>query len=902
MSNPDHVEFWNVVFDSLNFRLANLKEQSCFCTASPTHYTNIHLEFVPNYVEIQDNYGWDHSNDLDQTNTFSGTKAYLDYINDLVESQPGHEPGFDVHITTEGPIWDAYVANNGTLPIWDLGYESDYGGVWYSDFPTYDLDKPAFWHAPDLYLWYQNASDHLASNNIEVEYLPFVAKSFLHEYGHYLGLIHRDACDINIMQKASGKRYSFCGCQVRTIYKAIMAQNIRKYVICEELEDYLIVVDSDEKWKNKMRVFGDIIIEENASLTITCELQMPENKRIIVQRGGKLIVDGGLINGCGEYWGGIHVEGGNVDFDVRLSDAIIEDAKTAVSMYPPNISWPLVTAYGNGILLAETSTFNDCDRIAEFFAFKPSQNHSQISGCTMNGGKHAVTNWNCHGIDVSDSYFYDIKVNSIQTINGSFDITGNEFHSAEQDIVILDVYTGISSWIQDNKFYGDNIGLLADGTSYAPNYIFNNDFQTGQIDVFMDGINHFFIEKNDFSAPKGAVSVSGGNNPNRIDLNTFDNNITGIFTQDKNFELSFQGNCFQTTDFDAYIDGSITDFIGSPELEAGNCFTHGTTADIGGDMQFFTYYLFEDNEVNCKDVLNQGNFDVSPLTFPNNDYVQCGSELPNSPVPTWDICNPERNLSEANTAFQQVQVLLNNIPNDLNLTEDEKIALLDKYTRCLNRVRGILAELLLESEDLVSLRALYASEDTFDARIATFSSYLFENDLTSAETYLSSMIVNGEEESDFKFVQGLYLDRLNQGPSYNLSVVDEESLYTIALKSHPYAAYGRSLYYFLSGQLVISELVEQQQGGEFRSAVNATGMPHIHLYPNPSNSNIIVKTVGYEQLGVVVLSMQGKEMLAISDALQKNVISTGDWPQGVYIVEVREKGKLVYKEKLVINK
>jgi hypothetical protein len=54
----------------------------------------------------------------------------------------------------------------------------------------------------------------------------------------------------------------------------------------------------------------DIEVKAGATLTIKCELYMPKHGKITVRKGGKLIIDGGLIsNLCGTTWRGIIVEG-----------------------------------------------------------------------------------------------------------------------------------------------------------------------------------------------------------------------------------------------------------------------------------------------------------------------------------------------------------------------------------------------------------------------------------------------------------------------------------------------------------------------------------------------------------------------------------------------------------------
>ncbi|MCW5922885.1 MAG: hypothetical protein KIS77_11110 [Saprospiraceae bacterium] len=116
ISNPDHMDYWERIFTEANGRLEQLLQENCGCQTVPTHYGNIHVEFVPNYVEVRDNFAWDHNNDPDPN---AGTiwvnsydKPYLNYIHALAEQAPGYQTGFDLIITTDGPDYNTYVYDN----------------------------------------------------------------------------------------------------------------------------------------------------------------------------------------------------------------------------------------------------------------------------------------------------------------------------------------------------------------------------------------------------------------------------------------------------------------------------------------------------------------------------------------------------------------------------------------------------------------------------------------------------------------------------------------------------------------------------------------------------------------------------------------------------------------------
>ncbi|MBK7800030.1 MAG: hypothetical protein IPJ53_13075 [Saprospiraceae bacterium] len=74
----------------------------------------------------------------------------------------------------------------------------------------------------------------------------------------------------------------------------------------------------------------------------------------------------------------------NSDFDVKfMNNAVIENtAVAAVSMFAPE-SIPIIWGYGNGILHAENTTFNNVRRIVELMSWTPLPNSSYIRNCTQ---------------------------------------------------------------------------------------------------------------------------------------------------------------------------------------------------------------------------------------------------------------------------------------------------------------------------------------------------------------------------------------------------------------------------------------------------------------------------------------------------------------------------------------
>ncbi len=165
-----------------------------------------------------------------------------------------------------------------------------------------------------------------------------------HEIGHSLTLAHtwrsNDGCDdtplhVNCwgpdkndpncdgLDKASNNmmdtnlwRAAITPCQIGKVHYKLATENSaqRKKLVptwCTYKPEATIRIQTGEHivWNSAKDLEGDIVIEKEASLTLQCLLSLPENAKISVQTGGKLLLDGGTItNRCGQKWQGIEVE------------------------------------------------------------------------------------------------------------------------------------------------------------------------------------------------------------------------------------------------------------------------------------------------------------------------------------------------------------------------------------------------------------------------------------------------------------------------------------------------------------------------------------------------------------------------------------------------------------------
>lgn len=123
-------------------------------------------------------------------------------------------------------------------------------------------------------------------------------------------------------------------------------------------------ISSDTTWTDSTVVNYTINIDSGACLTISAYVAFAPETRFIVNRGGKLIIDGGhLTKACPELWNGLEVFGQDTSqlmesyFGVVIvkNKALIENAKIGIANYCT--VGDTTNEYNGGIIRAEFSTF-----------------------------------------------------------------------------------------------------------------------------------------------------------------------------------------------------------------------------------------------------------------------------------------------------------------------------------------------------------------------------------------------------------------------------------------------------------------------------------------------------------------------------------------------------------------
>jgi len=737
----------------------------------------------------------------------------------------------------------------------------------------------------------------------------------LHEMGHnIMDFLHDNTCN-QLMSQHHYRSNHIPKVRLNDIHKNLSITDLHNAVDCNSLSEDVcpIRISSNTIINQPMSVYGDVIIEDGVTLTITSTVYLSEYSEIIVKPHAKLIVNGGkLTNGCGSFWKGVVAYGGNSDFDVKFyNSSIIENtSKAAVSMFS-NEPWPNAGLYGNGILHADNTTFNNTRRIVELMSWSPLTNTSHIKNCIQNGGKWSITNWNCQGVEVTNSVFNNISSNCIVSEAGSFLIENNTFNSAENDILFNNVSAGIGSNIKKNTFNGSNIGYNARGTTFAQNILEKNKFQTTYLGALNDGNNNFRLISNNFSDPIGCASLNIGFGAGDVILNKFSNNFIGTISIGTNSDFNFIQNCYNDITFkDVYIDGIISPLISNGINPANNCFTHLGNAssniqDIGGNPNPFNYLEPSGSIIDCKDAILAHPNVLRHLIGQNSDVPVCGVDglIGSTDTTFHDECYPVSNSTSNLNSYNSLQNKINEILNNTNLTLQEQEFELQVYRRCLKKVIGSLFEDYIMSENYTSARNLYNGNTNDDAIISVYSSYVFQNDLNSARTFLNLIEANSEPMQDFKTIQNINLTRLPYGPFYQADSVELTIVRQIALKNHPYSTFAKSLYFALTGEVLSSTLPNfSSQGLNPHSKSSNNQKELITCIPNPFNQELRIEINGLSDFEIIIQDINSRTIFFSKVISNIITINTKDWQSGLYILQASKNDDIITTKKLLLQK
>jgi hypothetical protein len=358
-------------------------------------------------------------------------------------------------------------------------------------------------------------------------------------------------CSNNIMGTSFLTNPHFSKKQIGKMHRTFSLSNNRHLVANCPYSPVPIEIEEDETWTMDIRVYNDIVVKSGNTMTVSCRIEFPDDARIIVEPGAKLIIEeGAILTSSCKMWKGIRVMGlpnvnqgsltiSGEDYIVNSSQgfvhikngALIENAHEGVFMG---------TNYGNndqgGIIRADGAIFKNCFRAIAFNPYKYNS-ISEIWNCEficdrpLNdpvykdeldrrlGTKHFVTLWGINGVKFVNNLFentidYDYLENPCTQVQGSFDPDIRGYGIKTFDANFRVIGTNSANENTRNVFRNLTYGIVHEQT-FKDNsrrlWSYNSLFDNVQYGVYAVNSWNTSIINNDFNVPGYDDPLSLGN-------------------------------------------------------------------------------------------------------------------------------------------------------------------------------------------------------------------------------------------------------------------------------------------------------------------------------------------------------------------------------------------------------
>ncbi len=291
-------------------------------------------------------------------------------------------------------------------------------------------------------------------------------------------------------------------------------------------------INNDQTWYYSNRLLPSILkIHTNATLTIKGSIFCTENAKIIVEPGGKLIIDGGTIkNYCStKPWQGIEVKGNSLFSQnatnqgiVILNGAVIENAVCGIKVGDQSD-----LSKNGGIVYATNTTFKNCKNAVLFAPYKNMNNNvefanrSKFTECNFLVNNDFYTSgmfFDSHakllgvnGISFTGCSFINTQTNlnpsvrryassGISAINSGFSVQPKCFSNVASGEVCAIPYVDVPS-----VFSGLDYGIvIQDAGTMNQVKISSTQFSNNYFGVYVSGLDNVKLLNNDFTVGKSS--------------------------------------------------------------------------------------------------------------------------------------------------------------------------------------------------------------------------------------------------------------------------------------------------------------------------------------------------------------------------------------------------------------
>lgn len=954
---PEHRAFLDDWFDRCNGRLSNLWGTS---NCSPL-VNDLKVQIVPNWIFLPDpnptEFNWNNDNEPDIYKC-PDSDWWLNGLDATINTNGSIPRGINVYLTVDGSIYNQLVV---------LGTIDDPEAVgmpywWCSEQPSKtNLTAPSRISVPNLFLkywWFQNHPNHPKINHpfsVSREWLVAEGGVLAHEFGHSFidCYVHKSGCSNHLMVASGGNHDIMLEDDAGCIHRNLALSNLRQFIDCsatynppdnqQSSSTYDRIVTTNELWDIDMRLYSNVTVRTGATLTVSCKIQMPHGGLIKVERGAKLIIDGGTItraNTCSpsQYWSAIAVAGNNAKVQpVPTATLAADDAGVVILKNQGMLEGSVVGVttqripavhepqYWGGVVDVNDFTFRDCRKGVEFMQYQfPNRSKflkAKFVRSAIGTSYAGVSIWDTDGILFEECTFANMAQNGIITWDAVFNVKQKNKFSGSPIAILAGASAPLFGQIQvgvlglkadnRNKFVDNVVGIKATANSKVE--IFSNDFDNSNFDVAIKGTTQSALTDNSFkNSAAGNQFEDTGDNSNQTLCNTYTGNTVGTNIVGGNPGFLFRQESFATLSYDLFLEGEA---LNPGEIQMLQGITGGarwnyfstikpeniktsTVQPNNHTVPFFYYHPDPAIDARLKPKCAQNETCVPNSNFHNiettgGSYSNCMLPAPPSGNPP---CLARPCLDTLRLLIAQKEGLYAQNPTDV-LRAELQVLVAQRELATDELIREYIG-----ADDWASVETLLAEDLNPANRRRLVGAKLQQEQFAAASTLLQAFPQNTPDDQYFVQVQTVNVARLSD-PEFVLSSTQEASLLAVAEAASPEAGYAQTLLGILTGRVFMPKLPDlgTERSVEQGSTLATTGL---ETSPNPVSDLLLVRVPRATVSQTLELWSPATGTLAQrAETTGREAISlpVRHLPAGLYLLVLREQGAVVNHRKVIIQ-
>jgi len=703
-------------------------------------------------------------------------------------------------------------------------------------------------------------------------------------------------------------------------------------------------------WESSKAIGGDLIIKPGFELTIKCDVFMPKDGKIIIERGGKLILDGGTIsNACNELWQGIEVWGDRTLRQLQnmqgivniINGGMIENARDAITTSKKDVDGNIDWNFTGGIVQCQGAIFRNNRRSAEFLSYHNTAtngneiaNLSFFKNCVFETTRELndidnpfpipfITMFDMKGIKFQGNTFQNTSTGiaiqnlgcGIGSIDASYTVSSlngnkNKFINLLQGIYSTQTtstsnknvsisnseFNNVYQGITGNMFFSS----ISGNTFNIPSYTTSNGI--GAWGIYLDGAVGFGVSDNVFNGNsvtdnfgvivKNSASFGGSVSFN----NKFNNLAIAIQTEQENPLLKIRCNEFQGNETAWSVNPLTT---GSVLANQGNAC--GNTAIKAGNL----FYSCSDNTNKISSYL------INPF-----QYYAWGN--PSTTIPCVDPGASGIMVNNCVGTTIDRRSCVSKIPVDALAVAQLKVEM--KKENDPVEKQNILSELIryhLQNDETSSVIQLLIESNTIEAKKILAATYIDRMELAKAKHLLDQLPDNIQSELNFKTYHNLVKDLKSQGKKIiEMTAQEELTVRSVASSTSNVSAQAKAALEVSKGEkieripetriLSTARLASNDQI-EFEIAVKSNEAALSVNYPNPFDNSTIIESFIPEtnqSSQLIIFDLSGKKIkeFTLKQGNNQLIISSQDLENGTYLYSLIIDGQNIKTRRMVVLK